>query len=72
MPFVTKTYKISQNVAKNGLIPYFCTRKLWGIVDIEWLNRTAEEPWATYFAPVILIIVGASLIYDFCKAKENK
>ena len=45
---------------------------LWGIVDSEWLNRTAEEPWATYFAPVILIIVGASLIYDFCKAKENK
>ena len=45
---------------------------LWGIVDIAWLNRTAEEAWATYFAPVILIIVGASLIYDFCKAKENK
>lgn len=45
---------------------------LWGIVDIAWLNRMAEEPWATYLAPVILIIVGLNLIYEFYKSKENK
>ncbi len=44
---------------------------LWGIVHISWLERAAEEPWATYFIPCILILVGADLIYNGLKDREK-
>ena len=40
---------------------------LWGVVHISWLERVAEEPWATYGVPLILILVGADLIRQAVK-----
>ena len=40
---------------------------LWGLFHITWLERAAEEPWATYLAPFILILVGADCIYNALK-----
>ena len=42
---------------------------LWGLLHITWLERVAEEAWATYLAPFILIAVGADLIYNGLKDK---
>lgn len=42
---------------------------LWGLLHIVWLERAADEAWATYLAPCILIIVGADLIYNGLKGK---
>ena len=43
---------------------------LWGIIHISWFERIADEPWAIYGAPVILIIVGADLIYHGIKGQN--
>ena len=40
---------------------------LWGIFHIEWFERAAEEPWATYGVPCILILVGMDSIYNGLK-----
>ena len=45
---------------------------LWGLVHINWLERAAEEPWATYFAPTLLILVGISLIHDGIRNRHGK
>ncbi len=42
---------------------------LWGFLHISWLERISDEPWAVYSAPIILIIVGADLIYQGIKGK---
>ena len=40
---------------------------LGGIFHISWLERVSEDPWTVYGAPIILIIVGADLIYHGMK-----
>ena len=42
---------------------------LWGLLHITLLERVADEAWATYLAPCILILVGADLIYNGLKGK---
>ena len=44
---------------------------LWGLFHITWLERAAEEPWATYLAPFILILVGADCIYNALKKSKE-
>lgn len=44
---------------------------LWGFLHITWLERAAEEPWATYLAPCILILVGADCIYNGAKGVKK-
>ena len=44
---------------------------LQGIIHIKWLERAAEDPWATYFTTCLLIIVGLSLIYDWWQNKQK-
>ena len=44
---------------------------LCGIFHIAWLERAAEEPWATYFIPCLLILVGADLIYNGLKDEKK-
>jgi len=44
---------------------------LWGLFHITWLERAAEEPWATYLAPCILILVGADCIYNALKKSKE-
>jgi len=36
------------------------------------LERPPEEPWELYFVPVLLIFVGANLIYEGIKARRGK
>ena len=43
----------------------------WGFLHITWLERAAEEPWATYLAPCILILVGADCIYNGAKGVKK-
>lgn len=38
------------------------------ILNIDWLSRVDDEPWAVYGVPFILIFVGCSLIYESIKA----
>ncbi len=42
---------------------------IWGIIHWSWLERPVSEPWATYFTPLLLILVGSSLIYDGYRQK---
>ena len=44
---------------------------LWGIIHWSWLERAAEEPWATYLAPCVLILVGIDLIRQGYKGKKG-
>ena len=44
---------------------------LWGIFHITWLERAAEEPWATYLAPIILILVVVDCIYNALKKSKE-
>ena len=41
---------------------------VWNLIQINWLERATEEPWA----PFILIVVGTSLIYDGLKSLLTK
>ena len=43
---------------------------LWGIIDISWLSRTYDEPWATYGVPLIILLVGSDLVYQYMKSKK--
>lgn len=45
---------------------------LWGILNISWLARVSDEPWTVYSVPIILIIVGADLIYNGLKSTDRK
>lgn len=45
---------------------------LWGMLHISWLERISDEPWAVYGAPIILIIVGADLIYNGINGAQRK
>ena len=42
---------------------------LWDILHWSWLQRAAEDPWATYFIPFLLIFVGVDQIYQGLKKK---
>lgn len=44
---------------------------IWNILHIDWLSRVADDPWAAYFPPLLLIFVGVSLIFDFIKDKNR-
>ncbi len=44
---------------------------LWGLFHITWLERADEEPWATYLAPSVLILVGADCIYNSLKKSKE-
>ena len=44
---------------------------MWNILQISWLSRVSEEPWAQYFSIFILIFVGSCLIYDGLKADKK-
>ena len=42
-----------------------------GILHIAWFERATEEPWATYFVPCVLILVGVDLIYNGLRTIEK-
>lgn len=42
-----------------------------GLIHISWLERVSDEPWTVYAAPIILIIVGADLIYQSTKKAQG-
>ena len=44
---------------------------MWNILHWGWFERVAEEPWAKYLAPVVLIIVGLDLIYTGMKKQRR-
>ena len=44
---------------------------MWNILHIDWLSNIADDPWAAYFPPLLLIFVGASLIYDYVREKDK-
>ncbi len=45
---------------------------IWHLIHWTWLERPPEEPWELYFVPVLLIFVGANLIYEGIKARRGK
>ena len=44
---------------------------MWNILNISWLDRASEEPWAAYLAPVVLILVGSDIIYNSIRNKKD-
>lgn len=44
---------------------------LTNIIQISWLERLPEEPWAIYGIPFILIMVGLDLINQGIKNNQK-
>lgn len=43
------------------------------LIHISWLERVSDEPESVYFAPILLIFIGASFIFDdICNKDKNK